>query len=297
MNVLDFPATLDHDLDWQSQKKLAKQAFERGEQFFCQFDFGLSSSLSLYEPSYFQSFALAIKHFIDHFWSPYKDSISGISLFEGSLDFLLKNEWKEEYRDNFSEWLESETSLDPFLIQNHIRDATEWEQHLYSLFKINVFAGYLHRLASHFPDAIQPICSFDVSSLSHPGVIAQFLSKARFEHLLLRVTGTSLPLNEINGVKPNLGVVLPPDGLCDLSVLEELEKIFEALECQKTPFRIIPEVFLTEQWDGVDTLIVIEKGLSAQGKRKLQGFSAAGGKVDCLTAFKTLHSQLNNRAY
>ncbi len=46
------------------------------------------------------------------------------------------------------------------------------------------------------------------------------------------------------------------------------------------PFRVIPEIFLTEQWDGIDILHAIETAMTAQGQRKIKGFIAARAHAD-----------------
>ncbi len=55
--------------------------------------------------------------------------------------------------------------------------------------------------------------------------------------------------------------------------------IIEKLQQEKTFFRLIPESFLTYQWDGLDKLFVLESGLSKEGRRSLQGFLATEGEV------------------
>ena len=44
-------------------------------------------------------------------------------------------------------------------------------------------------------------------------------------------------------------------------------------------YRIIPELRLNEMWQGLDELIVIEEAVSPLGRRQIQGFLAAGGKI------------------
>jgi hypothetical protein len=47
-------------------------------------------------------------------------------------------------------------------------------------------------------------------------------------------------------------------------------------------FKPVYESLLTEQWDGLDEIYVLSEALTPQGKRKLLGFEAAGGKVNYL---------------
>ncbi len=50
-------------------------------------------------------------------------------------------------------------------------------------------------------------------------------------------------------------------------------------ELKETPFRVIPELHLTLEWEGVETLYAAKTTLGLQTRRKLSGFEAAGGKV------------------
>ncbi|MEX1013058.1 MAG: hypothetical protein WDZ27_05140 [Waddliaceae bacterium] len=55
--------------------------------------------------------------------------------------------------------------------------------------------------------------------------------------------------------------------------------LIEMLQQQKQSFRLIPESFLTYQWEGLDKIFVLESGLSREGRRSLQGFIATEGEV------------------
>ncbi len=129
-------------------------------------------------------------------------------------------------------------------------------------------ADYLHRLASFLPDEVSAYCFFEGGNIYSVGKRAQLLSKDRFWHVHLSLEEALIP---------SLGVLLPEDAFCSPSVLEALTDILEGLE--PGTYQVIPEVRLTEMWQGLDTLIVIEEGVSHQGRRKLQGFEAAGGEV------------------
>lgn len=48
------------------------------------------------------------------------------------------------------------------------------------------------------------------------------------------------------------------------------------------PFRVIAEHRLTEEWHGVEKLIVFSEGVSLQGLRKLRGFLAAQGNIEVI---------------
>lgn len=125
-----------------------------------------------------------------------------------------------------------------------------------------LFAEYFHRLASFLPDHVPVYTLFDAPKTAKE---AQLLSKDRFWHLHLTLNSEE-ELGE--------GILLPLDTHCTPQVLAKLDQL---LPLKKA--RLIPEARLTELWHGLDTLWVIEEALSVQGKRKLQGFIAAGGEV------------------
>lgn len=129
--------------------------------------------------------------------------------------------------------------------------------------KASVFAEFLHRLASFLPDEIKPYCLFEPAFT--PAKFAQLTSKDRFWHLHLSLEEKDHPL----------GLLLPQDEYCTDEVLNALD---EAMEGEPN-MRVVPEVRLNEMWHGLDELIVIENAVSPVGRRQLQGFLAAGGKV------------------
>ena len=70
---------------------------------------------------------------------------------------------------------------------------------------------------------------------------------------------------------PTLGVCLPTEVL-----KSEREAFLESLD--GVDYRMVSETFLSEEWDGLDTIVVMQP-ISASGRRKLMGFCAAGGVV------------------
>ena len=125
-----------------------------------------------------------------------------------------------------------------------------------------VFGDYLHRLASFLPDDVTPYCLFESTPFSK-GRTAQLTSKERFLHLNLSL--------EENLSKT--GILLPPDELCTPAVLQKLEELMDR------EHRIIPELRLSEMWEGLDKLYTIPEAVTSQGRRHLKGFEAAGGEI------------------
>jgi len=136
--------------------------------------------------------------------------------------------------------------------------------------------------------------------IASSGKIAQLFSKERFDHIQLALKGVTCPfsgicwdegqnaqgyLGNVLPVKkqmatPTLGLYLPKDKFLDVALIQEIDTLILKLNKNQLPFRIIPEEKLTEQWDGIDKLIVPGQAISEQGKRKLLGFIAAGGSIE-----------------
>lgn len=122
----------------------------------------------------------------------------------------------------------------------------------------NLFGAFMQRLAAFVPDEMTPYCFFTTEGFSRARAL-QLMSPDRFWNVTL------------DEQKHSLGFLLPQDSVFDQQIVES------ALPDE--PFRVIPELRLHEMWDGLDELIVLEETLTIQGKRQLQGFIAAGGKV------------------
>jgi hypothetical protein len=270
---LRLPASLTDDLAWKEEKERAKQIALSGKYILWEIDLGLSRFQFTPENSAaFFSFSVAIEEFAAHLWPPFQKQTFGVVLYRGG--FPTVNHFP------IARW-----------------EPTSLEDDLYC---IQMLSEYLHRLVSFLPDSVLPFALFDVNSVDSPGKIAQLLSKERFEHVQLGLKGVNFPFSGIcwdrgrNGsgylglaphIKeavptPSLGIYLPKDDHIDPSLICKLDRLIAELNEKQTPFRIIPEEKLTEQWDGVDTLILpSSEAISKQGKRKLLGFIAAGGSI------------------
>lgn len=229
------------DLNWQIE----------GNPSVFEFDLGLHEPyFPLEDELHFQSLSAALTHFAQQVWPRFPSS-SGI-LYRGPADFSAFFAWSEGQEANFHSWKEDRPPSDP--------------SHLKRLFCAEAFLTYFQMLAHRLPDEMPLILALDVKNTGSLAQTLQLLSPERFEHFLLQ-TGLTF-------ASP-IGVCIPPDSQCSTSVLKKLDTLFLFLKT----FRPVYETHLTEQWDGLDEIYVIEEALTAQGKRKLTGFEAAGGQV------------------
>lgn len=284
-----LPARLQDDLDWRKPLELAKRYIQSSKHILWEIDLGLNHYLfDLKDTAAFFSFTVALEEFTKKVWPEFSPHTFGVVLYHGvfqpAVSFPL-SKWETLYL----EWLEDKPNEDA-----------------YSLFCAQNLADYLHRLISFLPDTLLAFAIVDVSMIQSSAKIAQLFSNMRFEHSHLILRGASFPFCGIVGsdsqwdepkgmihgwlgaaplerpretVSAPLAIFLPQDALIDTSVLQEIDQLIDFLGKARKPFRIISEEKLTQQWDGLDHIIVIPRTISLPGKRKLQGFIAAGGTV------------------
>jgi len=250
------------EVKWEGAIDQAEKIIEQGGFLFWDLDFGLNqSNIRLDHALFFQCFSLAIAEFNEKIWERFKEYTVGVNLYRGELSYSS---------------LEDE-----------------------SIVAMHQLTDYLHRLGALFPEELLIFASFNAYFFSeNPAYLSQILSKERFSHLQLAVAHASIPLFGLNWqagamrggylgredmkrelIAPTLAVCLPLDSSFTPKIYHDLNHIFSELNQDGKQYRVIPEAYLTEQWDELDELIVLSEGLSEQGIRKLQGFTAAGGKI------------------
>lgn len=249
-------AGLKSELDWKIGLETARSYAEQGLKLFWNLRLGLFDDLALplANEMQFRSLGLALKHFQDQVWKSFESESIGVCLYRGSLEFSRG---------------------------------------------IDSCGEYLSLLAQHLPDVVDVYLCLDATSVSDPLLQAKLLNKERFEHFHLIVRGSKFPLNELSWETKGQGrgllsrtafpiypiettkwaLCFPSAALHCNTYDADLRKAIQILDAKQVPYRIIPESYLTQQWEGLDTLIVLNEGLSPQGVRKLQGFLAAGGEA------------------
>lgn len=295
--TLSIDGRLQADLDWKKVREKAYQAVEKGYALMWEMQLGLFEGLTLHHHTQFLTLTLSLEHFRDSLWKEFKSHTIGISLFRGLADFSQSFPWDPHQMQSLKEWLqergESEKASWDF---NQLRQHLEG-RHLLRLFCRDVAIEYLSLLATRLPDSLPTYLYLDATSLaSSLGSEMQLLNPERFERLRLALKGNQLPFEalgwnvptvygysgissvELPSVSPvSIGICIPPMAFDHLRYYQEFEEGLRALKERNLPFKLISENQLTSQWDGLDYLFYNPSGLSVQGKRKLQGFCAAGG--------------------
>lgn len=267
--TIPLNATLSSDLHWKAAEEAAEKYVQEGYRLLWNLDLGLFNRLQnpLSNQSQFLSFVLSLEHLRDTLWKKYQERSLGVCLYEGSANFYSQMVWDDQMQSNYLTW-GAECVKENFNAAN-----TNFK----CLFSRDSAAEYLTLLANRMPDAMPLFLSLSVDPSLSISMEAQLTHRARFERFHLIIKEGRLP--SVQKETSTIGVCLPEHQCMDLQVYSELETIFLNLLKQKKAFRVIPEAFLMNEWAGLDYLIVHASGLSAQGRRKLQGFSAASGIV------------------
>jgi len=290
--------TLKADLKWGKERSAAAAYIAKGFRIFWEMDLGLFQNLKypLSNHSQFLSLGISLDHFRDSLWKEFRDHTAGLCLYRGSADFSVGYRWDEEQEKNLQGWLQ-EQSIEISTSQN--LKQTDEGQRLLSLFCRDAAGEFLEMLAGPLPDSLNRFILLDVSKIEDPLLAAQLITKERFSHIDVGVKGTQTLGGELSwdghamsaGVitrqlekatikeKAKIGICLPPMNRCAAPSFKGLSKVFKDLEKKGLDFRVIPENSLTADWDGLDYLVVSSQLLTPQGRRKLNGFCAAGGIV------------------
>lgn len=218
-------------------------------------------------------------------------------------------EWLKESFGTIAEFVE-ETKCDgiaewqdivPGVLQ-HTLVGTE----LLRLFCRDACGEYLDLLSARLPDSLPLFVFFDASSLSDPYLVALLLTKERYPRIHIGVKepfcshkqslggeiaweGPPLALGMLSREmtptelapreRSRLALCLPKLNVRRTIKHDQLRGKLSTLLQNEVPFRVIPEVLLSSEWDALDDLIVDADNIDQPLRRKLEGFSAAGGVV------------------
>lgn len=253
--VLD--GRMKSDLNWESMQKKALDYIQNGFFLFWEMELGLSEvlTLPLQNQTQFAALSLSLDQFRNGLGSQFSENTVGLSLYRGSAANLLRHG------------------------------------------DIDTVVEFLNLLTINMPDKLQLFLQLDFEGIEKEKAI-YILSKERFDRWHCAVKGLELPSDELTWDKPSpfgyiskaifpgqekvnsaIAICLPPVDLPFDHYHCELKKVLDEFQASNKTFKIIPESFLITEWDGLDYLVVFTNCLGPQGKRKLQGFCAAGGTV------------------
>lgn len=297
--TIPLDGRMQSDLDWKKAQQQARQAIDNGYGVMWEMRMNLFQELihPLTNQAQFLSLTLALEHFRDSLWKEFKSHTVGLILYRGSVDFTIGFRWDEHQEKNLRGWLQNIDEPDLATLEfSDIEKHPEGAQ-LIRLYCRDVAIEYLALLATRVPDSLPAYLFLDMESFPHSLVTEiQLLNPERFDRLRLALQGHQLPFHALGWGKPtsigysgkasvdlpqeqfpSIGICVPPMHFYHIKHYQGLEQALLSLQKHSLPFKLIAESHLTAQWDGLDYLLYVPEGLTTQGKRKLQGFCAAGG--------------------
>ncbi|HEV8052520.1 MAG TPA: hypothetical protein VGP47_08495, partial [Parachlamydiaceae bacterium] len=315
---IKLDGTVKAELSWKLEREAASAYIAQGLRIFWEIDLGLPASLhhALGNRTQFLSLTLSLEHFCNSLWKEFRKETVGLGLYRGSMDFSQDYPWDDEQVLNLQEWLKDQYStLDAFVDETHLTISdfslstidsmtqSPVGSKLIKCFCRDAVGEYLSLLASRVPDSLPLFLLFDSTQIHDPLLMAQLLTKERYPRFYIAVksmiscmqvlggeigwNGTFMEkgmitcekINQAQIERAKLGFCLPRMTLSRPAMLASLNQAIDTLIKRTIPFRVIPEVNLATEWDGLDYLIVDTQHVEIQFKRKLQGFCAAGGTV------------------
>jgi hypothetical protein len=266
-------------LKWKEVEKYAHELVQKGFFLIWDLDFNLTSSLS--DEAQYLALEIGFEHFKNTLYATFETNTLGVILYKGPLDFSTFP-WTLEEEEKYLAWLEN-------------REAAPFQRRL---FQRDYSLDFLKILSSLLPLHIPPFLLFDDEGVMNREENLYLLSEMCFETFLVGSKTNPFPyalplfgwelgnsplgyfsndsLGTVEEKAISSAIALPPSHTIDELFLEKMRNVIER---HSGPFRLIPESQLTEQWQGVETLIVFPDKITPQGKRKILGFCAAGGTV------------------
>jgi len=299
-------------LDWKQACEIACIYKSRGLKIFWQLNLGLFTQLKwpLSNQTQFQALFLSLEHFRDAVWKEFSQDSIGLCFCRSNADFSKGFPWDEDQIINWQGWLQERfkaiQTLKVEIESKEIRvdrfeDCMPQDiafKSLAQLYCRDAAAEYIQYLAANLTDSIPLYAMLDASDVVDPLSLAMLTTNERFDPLSLMIKGGFITAREYAWQKgcytrgfigerlvPPLseevktGICLPSMEKVSPSQYKGLKEVLELLIQRKVIFRLIPEISLINQWDGLDDLIVGSSTIDFQFRRKLQGFCAAGGRV------------------
>lgn len=268
-------------LRWKEAFDQAKEAAACGKKLLWYFDLGLFHCLpfSLSDLGQLSALTLACEYFAERMEAFELGGFSSLVLYEGVAD--LSHAFCQDARDvmRCEAWLEVAKSHDTLLAEELQKGMSSAEQaRLWRLFCRDIAAEYLGGLVAHLPDDL-PIKVALRWPKDLPFQEALTLSSQEaFPHIDVTIQGGPCGM-ETPGSLAELGLVWPRRHLISLQHYSRIVQQAFALAKGGRSWRIVPEPCITNFWHGLDEMFVDMATISPEGKRMLEGFAAAGGKI------------------
>lgn len=275
-NAVRIPldGTLRSDLRWERALASAEQAANRGLKILWDLDLGLFSRLTLplSDETQFRSLSLAVHHLLDLIRTRFLPVTLAVVVYRGNADLSVGFPWDADGMIRTRELEDRAVRLD-------CRDHG---------------CSYLRQLIVGWPDAVQPMVLLDAGRIRQPLDSVLLTDRQQYRGFAMAVRGSDWPGRMLGWDRPSVHGLLarqrlesptelsqPKIGLClpsKFAINYDFSALQKCVESNRH-LRLLSEDSLTSDWDGLDVILVDDTTLSPLGRRQLQGFLAAGGRV------------------
>jgi hypothetical protein len=290
--TIRLDATQKSALDWEQAIQEGLQVIEKGLKILWELDFGLFDRLlhPLANPQQFLSLCLAIEHFRNVIWEPFQHSTFGVLIYKGifnSRDIaVLAHEtalqkWIHERFDSVEQFghetgiVIEQLQFDAIRLDtfNEIPEA----KFLLSIFSRDIGLDYIKQLAGQLPYGVDPVIEWIIDEGLSPAERIIYLNEECYRPLILKVEGVAV--NDSVGNIGHVGIYLPPINKFSARWNKLFDDALRYFIAHNISYRLISDESLIMSLEGLDDLFICPSAISYLGKRQLQGFCAAGGRV------------------
>lgn len=258
--------TPNSNLDWKSAVDSAQKLISQGYKIIFDLDFGLFQEgwKGFTHQGYFQSSVFAMAHFSNTILPQFEESVIAVIVAKLDLPF---------------------SKLD-------LKTCEEGESKS-ELAYANMTAHYLTLLCEELPYTLTRILLISSDKVSDPLLFSQCVINDYFDEFWLAIASSAsyckwgvwqqgIGNSGFIGRTPPQEAPQPTTALLFSTAAHEQNGFIQGIHYlteQNRPYKIIYEEAFTQEWQGIDTLIVTTKTASQATKRAIDGFRAAGGQT------------------
>lgn len=256
------------------------------------------------EEGVFRMHKLSLEHFNKEVWRRFRKTSFGLVIgqIEASVFALVKGfYWDLEQLEQLAGWLgDLQDSTRPtlaqkvlfFLKNQDMEGFKEWAKNHAAIaqYCMQLLNQYWHYLVSSLDEDCPIFLRLEVKD-ADLSLQIQLLAHAGKEHIYLIGKGVHpslAALYEMDGyitapqrwqTAANTAIIIPSCKYLDKLCADQLATVIEILDSNGHNYRLIDEERLTEQWAGIEEIVLISGYVSPLGMRMVRGFCASMGKV------------------
>ncbi len=201
-------------------------------------------------------------------WSEQIKAAEKFEDFRWYLDFgTLKNKDFKSFQlalEHFMEVVYSQKPADVVVYKGAPSSVQDWKE----------TTLFLSQLVTPILGQVDLIVHLDLHHIASLADQAMMIADENLAEMELEVSHSAFEVTPSAAV----GVAVPDASGCE-KIYDQLNRALSTMLGKQTPFRLLSQESIISSWEGLDKLIVIQSAVDYDTDRQLQGFIAAGGKV------------------